>query len=72
MTRSATAGTFGVLAILALPFEHAAVRVCCEAGAKVARNVRLADKSLEVLVADTRRIEVAANGLPVAQFPASS
>ena len=35
--------TSGVLATRALPFEHAEARVCREAGAKVARNVRLAD-----------------------------
>ena len=35
--------TSGVLATRALPLEHAVARVCREAGARVARNVRLAD-----------------------------
>ena len=34
-------------------------------GARVARNVRLADMNLDVPVADARRIEVVANGLPL-------
>jgi len=57
--------TSGVLATRALPLEHAVARVCREAGARVARNVRLADMNLDVLVADARRIEVVANGLPL-------
>ena len=43
----------------------AVARVCREAGARVARNVRLADMNLDVPVADARRIEVVANGLPL-------
>ena len=39
-------------------------RVCQEAGAHVARNVRLADMNLEVPVQDECRIEVVAKGLP--------
>ena len=47
-----------------------APRACCRAhlpfsGTRVARNVRLADMNLDVPVADTRRIEVVANGLPL-------
>ena len=44
--------TSGVLATRALSIEHAVARVCREAGARVARNVRLADMNLEVPVAD--------------------
>ena len=40
------------------------VRVCQEAGARVARNVRLANMNIDVAVTDDRRIEVVANGLP--------
>ena len=57
--------TSGVLAARALPLEHAVARVCREAGARVARHVRLADMNLDVPVADERRIEVVANGLPL-------
>ena len=42
----------GVLATRAMPLEH----VCREAGARVVRNVRLADMNLDVPVADARRI----------------
>ena len=38
-------------------------RVCHEAGARVARNVRLADMNIDVPVSDDRRVEVVANGL---------
>eukprot|EP00439_Symbiodinium_sp_Y106_P006492 s6393_g1.t1 len=38
--------------------EHAVARVCQEAGARVARNVRLADMNVDVPIADARRIEV--------------
>ena len=55
----------GVLASRALPLERAVARVCQEAGARVARNVRLADMSIDVPVSDDRRIEVVANGLPL-------
>ena len=57
--------TSGVLATRALPLEHAVVRVCHEAGARVARHVRLADMNLDVPVSDERRMEVVANGLPL-------
>ena len=40
-------------------------RVCREGDARVARNVRLADMNLDVPVADERRIEVVADGLPL-------
>ena len=67
-TRSATTGLPaprpGYCHTRALPLEHAVARVCREAGAKVARNLRLADMNLEVPVADAPRIEVVANGLP--------
>jgi hypothetical protein len=39
--------------------------VCQEAGARVVRNMRLADMNLDVPVGDERRIEVVANGLPL-------
>ena len=44
---------------------RALARVCREAGARVARNVRLADMNLDVPVQDARRIEVVCNGLPL-------
>ena len=40
-------------------------RVCREAGARVAQNVRLADMNLDASVQDARRIEVVCNGLPL-------
>ena len=46
-----------------LPLERAVARVCQEAGARVARNVRLADMHIDVPVSDERRVEVVANGL---------
>ena len=49
----------------ALPLEHAVARVCREAGAQVARNVRVGDMNIDVPVSDARRIEVVANGLPL-------
>ena len=55
----------GVLASRALPIERALARVCQEAGARVVRNMRLADMNLDVPVGDERRIEVVANGLPL-------
>ena len=61
----AACATSGVLPTRALPLEHAVARVCREAGARVARNVRLADMNVDVPVADARRIEVVANGLPL-------
>ena len=39
--------TSGVLSTRALPLEHAVARVCREAGARVARHVRLADMNLD-------------------------
>ena len=62
--RSACA-TSGVLAARALPLERAVARVCREAVAAVARNVRVADMNIDVPVVDDRRIEVVANGLPL-------
>ena len=61
----AACATSGVLSTRAVPLEHAVARVCREAGARVARHVRLADMNLDVPVADERRIEVVANGLPL-------
>ena len=46
-----------------LPFERAVARVSQEAGARVARNVRLADMNLLTPVHDARRIEIVCNGL---------
>ena len=62
--RSACA-TSGFLASRALPLEHAVARVCREAGAQVARNVRVGDMNIDVPVSDARRIEVVTNGLPL-------
>ena len=62
--RSACA-TSGVLASRALPLEHAVARVCREGGARVARNVRVADMNIDVPVSDARCIEVVAHGLPL-------
>ena len=55
----------GALASRALPLERAGARVCQEAGARVARNMRLADMNLPIPVADARRIEIVCNGLPL-------
>ena len=41
------------------------VSACREAGARVARNVRVADMNIDVPVSDARRIEVVCNGLPL-------
>ena len=49
----------------AIPLERALARVCREAGARVAQNVRLADMNLDASVQDARRIEVVCNGLPL-------
>ena len=61
----AACATAGVLASRTIPLERALARVCREAGARVARNVRLADMNLDVPVQDARRIEVVCNGLPL-------
>ena len=55
----------GVLRPRGVPLEHAAARVCREAGARVARNVPLANMNIDVPVGDARQIEVVANGLPL-------
>ena len=55
----------GALASRALPLERAVARVCQEAGARVARNMRLADINLPVPVADPRWIEIVCNGVPL-------
>ena len=57
--------TTGALASRALLLERAVARVCRAAGARVSRNVRVADMNIDVPVADARRIEVVANGLPL-------
>ena len=59
----AACATSGVLPTRALPLEHALARVCREAGARVARNVRVADMNIDV--PDARRIEVVCSGLPL-------
>ena len=53
----------GVLRARGGPLERAAARVCREAGATVALNVRLRDLNVDVARQDERRIEVIANGL---------
>ena len=55
----------GVLASRAPPLERAVAHIYQEAGARVARNMRLADMNIDVPVSDNRRIEVVANGLPL-------
>ena len=54
----AACATAGVLQSRAIPLECALARVCREAGACVAQNVRLVDMSLQIAVHDARRIEV--------------
>ena len=61
----AACATSGVLPTRALPLKHALARVCREAGARVARNVRVADMNIDVPASDARRIEVVCNGLPL-------
>ena len=56
-SQSPVCATSGVLAARALPLEHAIARVCAEAGAQVARNLRLADMNLEAPVGDERHLE---------------
>ena len=58
----AACASAGVLPARAIPLERALARVCREAGARVAQNVRLADMNLD---ASARRIEVVCNGLPL-------
>eukprot|EP00439_Symbiodinium_sp_Y106_P044768 s6206_g5.t1 len=53
----------GVLRARGKPLERAAARICREAGATVAFNVRLRDLNVDVARQDERRIEVIANGL---------
>ena len=55
----------GVLGPRGYPLEVAAARVCREAGARVSENVFLRDLNLDVPVADGRRLEVVASGLPL-------
>ena len=52
----AACATAGVLPARAIPLERALARVCREAGARVAQNVRLADMNLDASVQDARRI----------------
>lgn len=62
--RSACART-GVLRSREVPLEHAAARVCREAGARVTMHTRLAHLNLPAVQRiDERTIEVIANGLP--------
>ena len=50
----------GALASRARPLERA---VCQEVGARVAKNVCLADMNIDVSVSDDRHVEVVANAL---------
>ena len=59
--------TAGVLSPRGAPLERAAARVCREAGSRVANNVMLRDMNIEVPLADARRLEVLASGLPLYQ-----
>lgn len=62
----AACSTCGVIRKRALPLERALARVCREAGARVAENVRLQGMNLQGISArDQRQIEVVANGLPL-------
>eukprot|EP00439_Symbiodinium_sp_Y106_P047985 s5209_g6.t1 len=61
--RQRPCATSGVLASRALPLERAVARVCQEAGARVARDVRLSEMNIDFPVSDDRRIEVVVNGL---------
>ena len=53
----------GVLGLRGAPLE----RICGEGGARVATNVFWRDMNVDVPLADSRRIEVLANGLPMWQ-----
>ena len=56
----------GVLRSRGGPLEHAAARICREAGARVTTNTRIADLNIQAVHhQDDRRIEVIANGLPL-------
>ena len=55
----------GVLGRRGFAVESAAARICREAGARVSTNVLMRDLDLGVPVADTRRLEVVADGLPL-------
>ena len=57
----------GVLGPRGAPLERAAARICREGGARVATNVLLRDMNVDEPLADSRRIEVLANGLPLWQ-----
>ena len=59
----AACATTGVLAARAPTLERAVAQICREAGARVARNVAVADMNVDNALADGRRIEVVANGL---------
>ena len=59
----AACATTGVLATRAPTLERAVAQICREAGARVARNVAVADMNVDNALADGRRIEVVANGL---------
>ena len=56
----------GVLRSRGVPLEHAAARVCREAGARVTMHTRLANLNIPAVQRiDDRTIEVIANGLPL-------
>ena len=57
----------GVLGPRGAPLERAAARICREGGARVATNVFLRDMNVDIPLADSRRLEVLANGLPLWQ-----
>ena len=57
----------GVLGPRDARLERAATRICREGKARVATNVFLRDMNVDVSLADSRRIEVLANGLPLCQ-----
>ena len=56
--------TAGVLGVRGAPLR-AAARMCREAGARVATNVFLRDMNVGLPLAESRRIDVLANGLPL-------
>ena len=57
----------GVLGPRGAPLEQAAAQICREGGARVAANIILRDMNVDVPLADSRRIEMLANGLPLWQ-----
>ena len=64
--------TSGVLRSRAVPLQRALARVCREAGARVAANVPLSRMNLPLPPADSRQIEILANGYSLIPLRSSS